>query len=286
MADESRDTDTVDHRLAARPALRRMGAHPRVRAAPSPRTARGMFGHGTSYQVTRLQRGRDGAPRRRDVLVVDQRRAHRPVHGRPHPRHERQGAPHVPQPRGQGVPGVAARAVGRHARAARPSTASSTTSRRSAAPTSSRRSPSVYPVQVICGIVGVPLEDAAQFARVGRADQHRPAAPRSRAWPRRRRWSTTSRPLVEARRANPNGDFLSDLVHDEVDGEQLTDEKIYGFLRLLLPAGARDDVPRHGQRALRRCSPIPTCSSASTPTATCCPESSKRRCAGRRRSRR
>jgi cytochrome P450 len=45
------------------------------------------------------------------------------------------------------------------------------------------------------------------------------------------------RPLVEARRANPTGDFLSDLVHAEVDGEQLTDSKIYGFLRLLLPAG-------------------------------------------------
>ena len=38
-----------------------------------------------------------------------------------------------------------------------------------------------YPVQVICGIVGVPLEDTAQFHAVGRADQHRPAAPRSRA---------------------------------------------------------------------------------------------------------
>ena len=27
-------------------------------------------------------------------------------------------------------------------------------------------------------------------------------------------------------------------MHAEIDGEQLTDEKIYGFLRLLLPAGA------------------------------------------------
>jgi cytochrome P450 len=45
------------------------------------------------------------------------------------------------------------------------------------------------------------------------------------------------RPLVEARRADPTGDFLSDLVHSEVDGERLSDDKIYGFLRLLLPAG-------------------------------------------------
>ncbi len=45
------------------------------------------------------------------------------------------------------------------------------------------------------------------------------------------------RPLVEARRAESTGDFLSDLVHSEVDGERLDDDKIYGFLRLLLPAG-------------------------------------------------
>ena len=46
------------------------------------------------------------------------------------------------------------------------------------------------------------------------------------------------RPLVEARRVRPTGDFLSDLVHAEIDGEQLSDSKLYGFLRLLLPAGA------------------------------------------------
>lgn len=45
-------------------------------------------------------------------------------------------------------------------------------------------------------------------------------------------------PLVADRRAQPTGDLLSELVHAEVDGERLTDEKIYGFLRLLLPAGA------------------------------------------------
>jgi cytochrome P450 len=45
-------------------------------------------------------------------------------------------------------------------------------------------------------------------------------------------------PIVEARRANPTGDLISDLVHAEIDGQKLTDEKIYGFLRLLLPAGA------------------------------------------------
>ncbi len=36
---------------------------------------------------------------------------------------------------------------------------------------------SQYPVQVICGIAGVPLEDAAQFHAVGGEDQHRAAEP-------------------------------------------------------------------------------------------------------------
>ena len=45
-------------------------------------------------------------------------------------------------------------------------------------------------------------------------------------------------PIVEDRRADPRHDLISDLVHAEIDGERLTDEKIYGFLRLLLPAGA------------------------------------------------
>jgi cytochrome P450 len=45
-------------------------------------------------------------------------------------------------------------------------------------------------------------------------------------------------PLVEARRVEPQSDLLSDLVHAEIDGERLTDERLYGFLRLLLPAGA------------------------------------------------
>jgi cytochrome P450 len=95
---------------------------------------------------------------------------------------------------------------------------------------------SKYPVQVICGIVGVPLEDAEQFAHWAEEINTGPLAPE-----RGHRASAAMveylRPLVEARRAEPTGDFLSDLVHAEVDGEQLTDEKLYGFLRLLLPAG-------------------------------------------------
>jgi cytochrome P450 len=96
---------------------------------------------------------------------------------------------------------------------------------------------SVYPVQVICGIAGVPLEDAAQFAQWAERINTGPLFP-EQGLAASRAMVDYLRPLVEARRAEPTGDFLSDLVHEEVDGEQLTDSKIYGFLRLLLPAGA------------------------------------------------
>jgi cytochrome P450 len=95
---------------------------------------------------------------------------------------------------------------------------------------------SQYPMQVICGIVGVPLDDAAQFAQWAEEINTGPMAP-ERGHRASQAMVDYLRPLVEARRAEPTGDFLSDLVHAEVDGEQLTDGKLYGFLRLLLPAG-------------------------------------------------
>jgi len=94
-----------------------------------------------------------------------------------------------------------------------------------------------YPVQVICGIVGVPLEDSAQFHQWAEEINTGPLHP-----PVGMAASKAMRdylaPIVEDRRINPQGDLISDLVHAEIDGERLTDEKIYGFLRLLLPAGA------------------------------------------------
>ena len=94
-----------------------------------------------------------------------------------------------------------------------------------------------YPVQVVCGIVGVPLEDADRFAQWAVEINTGPIN-REAGFAARDAMTEYLRPLVEARRAKPTGDFLSDLVHAEVDGHTLTDERLYGFLRLLLPAGA------------------------------------------------
>jgi cytochrome P450 len=42
---------------------------------------------------------------------------------------------------------------------------------------------------------------------------------------------------IEQRKSKPTEDIIDDLVTAEIDGEKLSDEAIYSFLRLLLPAG-------------------------------------------------
>jgi len=96
---------------------------------------------------------------------------------------------------------------------------------------------SKYPVQVICGLAGVPVDDSAQFHQWSEEVNTGPLNP-----PRGMAASQAMRdylaPIVEDRRENPRDDLISDLVTAEIDGHTLDDEKIYGFLRLLLPAGA------------------------------------------------
>ena len=45
-------------------------------------------------------------------------------------------------------------------------------------------------------------------------------------------------PILQDRRSSPGDDLLSTLATTEVEGERLTDEEIFNFLRLLFPAGA------------------------------------------------
>jgi cytochrome P450 len=94
-----------------------------------------------------------------------------------------------------------------------------------------------YPVQVICGIVGVPIDDHAQFVRWAEEISTGPLHP-EQGMAASRAMRAYLEPIVAERRRQPAGDLLSELVTAEVDGQQLSDEKLYGFLRLLLPAGA------------------------------------------------
>jgi cytochrome P450 len=104
-----------------------------------------------------------------------------------------------------------------------------------------------YPVQVIAGVLGVPTDDYELFQRWGLEislgpEDYEVSMAASRAM---RDYLT---PIVEERKAHPGDDLVSDIVTAEMDGERLSDEHIYGFLRLLLPAGAETTF-----RALGNC---------------------------------
>ncbi len=94
-----------------------------------------------------------------------------------------------------------------------------------------------FPVRVIARLLGLPEEDFPQFQRwsveliglVADIDRGLAASEALREY---------FAGVVAERRARPAEDVISDLVSAEVDGERLTDEAIYAFLRLLLPAGA------------------------------------------------
>ena len=94
-----------------------------------------------------------------------------------------------------------------------------------------------FPVNVIARMLGLPREDLPQF--------HRWAIELisvSFDWDRGTRASAQLRDyfarVLADRRAHPADDLMSILAAAELDGQHLTDEEIFAFLRLLLPAGA------------------------------------------------
>jgi cytochrome P450 len=94
-----------------------------------------------------------------------------------------------------------------------------------------------FPVQVIAAILGVPVDDYDLFQHWADDITLGPRNPaRSRA--ASKAMTEYLAPIVEERRRRPQDDLLSDLVTAEVDGHRLDDDHLYGFLRLLLPAGA------------------------------------------------
>jgi cytochrome P450 len=93
-----------------------------------------------------------------------------------------------------------------------------------------------FPTKVISGILGLPREDYRQFQRWTTAilsfftklDEAIVASQEVKEY--------MSVILAERRRA-PREDLISELAQAELDGERLSDEEIFSFLRLLLPAG-------------------------------------------------
>ena len=93
-----------------------------------------------------------------------------------------------------------------------------------------------FPVQVIARILGLPRSDYPKFQRWA-LELTSVAA----NWERGVAASAALRDyfadVMAERRARPGDDLISDLVRAEVEGERLSDEEIFSFLRLLLPAG-------------------------------------------------
>src|SRR6185312_14268662 len=93
-----------------------------------------------------------------------------------------------------------------------------------------------YPSRIIAGLLGLPEEDYPQFQRWSIS---------LLSWimnPERGLAASAAlceyfAPILAARRAEPREDMISLLGAAELDGEKLTDEEIFSFLRLLLPAG-------------------------------------------------
>lgn len=93
-----------------------------------------------------------------------------------------------------------------------------------------------FPTRVISRLLGLPEDDLPTFRR--RAVQlisynvdYKTAFEASAAL------AEYFGQQIDERRSTPTDDIIGDLVSAEIDGEKLSDEAIYSFLRLLLPAG-------------------------------------------------
>jgi cytochrome P450 len=94
-----------------------------------------------------------------------------------------------------------------------------------------------FPVQVIAQLLGIPHEEHATFHEMAIWVVNVAANPDKGIAS-----SVALRDylagVVEQKRSHPGDDVISLLVQEELDGERLSDEEIFSFLTLLLPAGA------------------------------------------------
>jgi cytochrome P450 len=93
-----------------------------------------------------------------------------------------------------------------------------------------------YPTQIIAGLLGLPREDYPQFQRWS-ISLLSLLVNRERGLAASQALRDYFVPILEARRREPREDLISRLADAEIDGERLSDEEIFSFLRLLLPAG-------------------------------------------------
>ncbi len=93
-----------------------------------------------------------------------------------------------------------------------------------------------YPTQIIAGLLGLPRADYPQFQRWS-ISLLSIIVNRERAVAASTALRDYFAPILAGRRQEPRDDLISSLARAEIDGEHLSDEEIFSFLRLLLPAG-------------------------------------------------
>ena len=93
-----------------------------------------------------------------------------------------------------------------------------------------------FPTRIIAKLLGLPSEDLEMFRKraVEVISYH---VNYERAFEASAALKDYFLEQIEKRRSKPTEDIIGDLVAAEIDGEKLSDEAIYSFLRLLLPAG-------------------------------------------------
>jgi cytochrome P450 len=93
-----------------------------------------------------------------------------------------------------------------------------------------------FPTRVISKLLGLPEEDLPWF-RKRAVELISYTVKYKRAFEASAALKDYFLQQIELRRSKPTDDIIGDLVTAEIDGEKLSDEAIYSFLRLLLPAG-------------------------------------------------
>ena len=93
-----------------------------------------------------------------------------------------------------------------------------------------------FPTRVIATLLGLPKEDLPAF-RTWAVDLISYTVKYKQAFESSAALKDYFLLQMQARKDDPTEDIIGDLVTAEIDGEKLSDEAIYSFLRLLLPAG-------------------------------------------------
>jgi cytochrome P450 len=93
-----------------------------------------------------------------------------------------------------------------------------------------------YPMRIITRLLGIPRDDEDTMAAWAKAMLNIGGDPEG-ARRANAEFTEYVAPLVDERRARPGEDLLSAIVTEEVDGQRLDDDEVFGFLRLLFPAG-------------------------------------------------